>query len=131
MLSFQTALLAALAGQLLVFMKDPSNFKKDTNPNALNFLLVLSYSSVVLNASATITSLILTDKLGELPFRASQDPNLPTSGKTPLSSGALLKLFRVGESFNWAMWHCEFQRKARIPMAVFNNWVLKTFVLDS
>jgi len=67
-----SALLAGLAGQFLVFMKDDTNFPNNPSPDARKFLLMVSYSAVAFNCSATISSLILTDKLGELPISAAR-----------------------------------------------------------
>jgi len=39
------------------------------NPGTFRFLLLLSYSAFILNASATIASLVMIDRLGEIPVR--------------------------------------------------------------
>ncbi|KIM76909.1 hypothetical protein PILCRDRAFT_825916 [Piloderma croceum F 1598] len=106
-----SALLAGLAGQLLVFMKDPNNFPNHTSTGARTFLLLLSYSAVVLNSSATITSLILTDKIGELPVRASMKScmksGLPDSGTDTIetTSTGLLRRYGVGALWSCTIWH--------------------------
>jgi len=102
-------------------MKDPNNFQKNLtsgqNTNAPTFLLMLSYCAVLFNFSATITSLILIDKLGELRLRASRDPDLQGGdGEESLNeprriaetSLKLLERFGAGESWRWMMWHCEY-----------------------
>jgi hypothetical protein len=78
---------------------------------ARTFLLLLSYSAVVLNSSATITSLILTDKIGELPVRASmKSPNFPDPGTDTIetTSTSLLRRYGIGALWSCAIWHCEF-----------------------
>ncbi len=75
----QTSLLAAVATGLLSLINDVVNngdFKRQANPYALTFLYVASFGAIILSASATVTSLFLIDKLGDLPTLAS-DLNKP------------------------------------------------------
>lgn len=46
-------------------------------------LLVLSYTALLFNGSATVTSLTLTDRLGELTFRSSREPHLQPESEDP------------------------------------------------
>jgi len=104
--AFVTALLAALSVQLFVFMKDDGNFSQDTNRTAKTFLQILSYSAIVFNASATFTSLILVDRVGELTIRASmRRAKLPRSGTTRETSLSILKHFGMGKTWIWVMCH--------------------------
>ncbi|PPQ86186.1 hypothetical protein CVT25_006929 [Psilocybe cyanescens] len=68
-----SGLLAAVAAQLLVFFKPDSSFDPNINTQggAKGFLLGACYAALFLNISATISSFILIDNLGEIGFRAS------------------------------------------------------------
>jgi len=104
----QNALLAILAGQLFVFVKDDKNFPKATSSRARTCLTLLSYMAIAFNSSAAITSLILTDRLGELSVRASQKSELFAKGTidTPETSLQILERYGIGSSWSLVMWHC-------------------------
>jgi hypothetical protein len=108
--SYQNALLAGLAGQIFVFVKDDKNFPKATSSRARTCLTLLSYMAIVFNSSGAITSLILTDRLGELPIRASQksESELFAKGTTDTTSSSrqILGRYGIGSSWHWLMWHC-------------------------
>ncbi|TFK37684.1 hypothetical protein BDQ12DRAFT_750514, partial [Crucibulum laeve] len=106
-----SALLTAAAAQLLSFFKSASSFDEGrNNPNAARtFLLIICYSSLFFNVSASISSFILIDKLGELPFRASQrgQQTLPPP-QTAMSStdpDYLLKRYGIGRWWSFLIWH--------------------------
>lgn len=75
---------------------------------SFRFLLLLSYSAFVLNASATIASLIMMDRLGEIPLRAQKlyyEGKLPMAGKIRIDY--LLEDHGAGGLWTWMKWHCE------------------------
>jgi len=102
-----SALFAVLAGTLLVFMQREENFPPETlDGRGHTLLLICSYSAVVLNVSATIGSLVLTDKLGELPLQASQRVHLlPRATVSKDNTTAMLRLYGIGPMWTYAMWH--------------------------
>lgn len=74
----QSALLAAIESQLFVFVKglNSDSQSESESPN-FNFssalgqaLLFFTYLTFFLSIGATVSSLILTDQVGELPIRA-------------------------------------------------------------
>jgi hypothetical protein len=91
-------------------MEDEKNFPINTiGGRAHTLLLIASYSGVVLNVSATVGSLILTDKLGELPVQASQRVNfLPKATVSQDTTTKMLKLYGIGSMWKCAVWHCKF-----------------------
>ena len=145
---FQSALLAVLAGQLLVFVKDSTNFTTTPSPNAHKFLMLISYSAIVFNSSATVASLVLTDRLGELPVRAARmsesekeshhrkstkdsdrtfvaQESDPEGGRTmdesstSESSTQLLVKYGAGELWIWAVVHCKSTSHAFLSVLVW------------
>ena len=103
----QSALLAGIATQLFVFMKNPENLP-ETKSRARVGLVMLSYMALVLNCSASITSLILIYRLGELRLRIAnvEKPlyNCTSTSKTRLD---ILKECGIGSWWTVAMYHCE------------------------
>lgn len=95
-----------LAGLLLICVK-VTKFPDDANPRALTFLTLLSYSSIVFTISATVTSFILADRLGEIPIRASMQSDLATEGSVNATPTYLLKRYGAGSAWAWGVWHCE------------------------
>ena len=118
---FQSALLAAIAAQLFVFMKDPENLSETRSP-AQTGLVMLSYMALVLNCSASITSLILIYRLAKLPLRiANSDKALFYDTST--SKGPLDILRECGIGFSWtlAMYHCENHMICQVNPALIAN----------
>lgn len=69
-----------LSATLLVFIKNLENPVHKAGGHAPTFLLFCSYGAVVFNFSAALSSLVLTDKLGNIPtYCASQDLSLPNA----------------------------------------------------
>ncbi|PPQ69980.1 hypothetical protein CVT25_001532 [Psilocybe cyanescens] len=110
-----SGLLAAVAAQLLTLFKaPPPDGVKAPAEGAQTVLLIACYSAIFLNISATISSFILIDKLGEIGFKSSSkhpiyDPE-STSGK---DIGSILKtqeqlMMDYGASRMWKpmLWHC-------------------------
>jgi hypothetical protein len=107
-LLLQSGLLASTASGLYSFFKDESNFNTRTNPDGTRtFVLILCYSSLLFNIGAVITSFILIDKLGELPFYASARRDLPEAGFLSCSSNDILVKYGVGNRWGAMVWHCE------------------------
>lgn len=111
-LTFQSAavvsgLLASTASGLYSFFKDESKFRARTNPDGTRtFVLILCYSSLLFSIGAVITSFILIDKLGELPFYASAKKDLPAAGSLSCSSNDILVRYGVGNRWETMVWHC-------------------------
>lgn len=112
----QSALLAGLAGTLLVYMQREENFPVETiGGRGHTLLLICSYSAVILNVSATVGSLVLTDKLGELPIQASQRAQLlPQATISEDNTTTMLKIYGIGPMWTYAMWHCKIQVSSQI-----------------
>ncbi|KAK0205302.1 hypothetical protein DFS33DRAFT_757098 [Desarmillaria ectypa] len=98
----QTSLLAAVATGLLSAIND-GNFKQEANPHVLNFLYVASFGAIILNASATVTSLFLIDELGDLPTLTS-DLDKPKEGLAPDTTDILV-YYGLGNTWTWTRWH--------------------------
>jgi len=126
-----SALLAGTAGQLLVFVKDADNLPT-TPSQARTCLILLSYLALVFNCSAAITSLILTDRLGELLVRASRRPHpfLEGTTSTTASSLKILKRYGIGASWNLVMCHWFFCLLAGIT-CIMGQILLYIFLQES
>jgi len=89
---------------------DPNNHAlRNENPAAFKFLLLLAYSALMFNASATVASLIMIDALGALPLRAKkwyQYGRTLSGGRT--GDDYLLEQFGAGTRWTWARNHCIF-----------------------
>ena len=110
-LSLQSTLFVIASTQLLAFFKNPNHFSTSQNnpEGALRALIIICYASLFFNASAAISSFILMDKLGELPFRAASKRQsiLPTGGTITGNSEDLLKRYGVGKLWTFLVWHCQ------------------------
>lgn len=85
----QGALFSAGETALIPFVKtaimnEDGTPRRPAHPAQFKLLLIVSYGAFLFNASATISSLLLIDKLGEMPFlnrektlRANQHPAVP------------------------------------------------------
>ncbi|KAK0204758.1 hypothetical protein DFS33DRAFT_1382657 [Desarmillaria ectypa] len=80
-----TSLLAAVAAGLLSVVHDV-------------------FGAIILNASATITSLLLIDELGDLPDIASADPDKARVGVVDESLD-LLVYYGMKKTWTWTRWH--------------------------
>ncbi|KAK0485177.1 hypothetical protein IW261DRAFT_1417023 [Armillaria novae-zelandiae] len=101
-----TSLLAGVAAGLLSVINDvvsDADFKQTANPHAVAALQVTSFGAIVLNASATITSLLLIDELGDLPDIASANPDKPRAGF--IESQDLLVYYGMEKTWTWTRWH--------------------------
>ncbi|KAG8868320.1 hypothetical protein FRB97_002478, partial [Tulasnella sp. 331] len=81
---------------------------KTTPVPAYRFLLLLSYSAFMLNASATIASLLMIDRLGEIPIRAARLLDNRSTKVVHTSDDSLLEDHCAGGRWTWMKWHCEF-----------------------
>lgn len=116
--SFKSGLLAVVATQLLAMVKSLLDGPIGTDsPRISKALLAFSYSAIVLNSSAAITSLIITDKIGELPLRASRwKRSSPKAGWMNGSEDYLLRRYGIGASWTWALGHCELTSSLSYPI---------------
>ncbi|KAK0223183.1 hypothetical protein IW262DRAFT_1295022 [Armillaria fumosa] len=102
-----TSLLAGVAAGLLSVINDvvsDADFKQTANPHAVAALQVTSFGAIILNASATITSLLLIDELGDLPDIASADPDKVPAGFIDKSKD-LLVYYGMKKTWTWTRWH--------------------------
>ncbi len=82
-----------------------STFKGDSDlmnrePRDRNLVLVLCYGAIFLNISATISSFILTDNLGELDYNAAKDwDKIPKVSDMLGNEATILKQY--GASASW------------------------------
>ncbi len=112
----QTSLLAAVAAGLLSVINDivsDADFKQTANPHALTALQVMSFGAIIMNASATITSLLLIDELGDLPDIASADPDKAQEGSIE-ESRDLLVYYGMKKTWTWTRWHCQCYSKYKL-----------------
>ncbi|KAF8895828.1 hypothetical protein CPB84DRAFT_1682145, partial [Gymnopilus junonius] len=107
-----SGLLASVASQLLVFFKTSSSYASNIpDPlGAQGFLIASCYAALFLNISATISSFILIDNLGELGFHAScKDPtfytDLETAGTMSVTQDKLLIKFGASKMWKLMLWH--------------------------
>ncbi|KAG8982804.1 hypothetical protein FRB94_006354 [Tulasnella sp. JGI-2019a] len=87
-----------------------ATIKGDTPPEgaagAYKFLLLLSYAAFLLNASATIASLLMIDRLGDMPKRALLC--FPDGPPEKVRVEYLLEDYGVGDGWAWMRNHCLF-----------------------
>ncbi len=105
-----------MAAGLLSVINDvvsDADFKQTANPHALTALQVMSFGAIILNASATITSLLLIDELGELPDIASADPEKARAGFVEKSRD-LLVYYGMKKTWTWTRWHCQCYSKYKL-----------------
>jgi len=105
-----SGLLAAVAAQLLGFFKPDANYDGNIHlaGGAKGFLLATCYAALFLNISATISSFILIDNLGEIGFRASCQHDLESltnlSTITTTQDGLLMK-FGASPEWKFMLYH--------------------------
>ncbi|KDR77008.1 hypothetical protein GALMADRAFT_139036 [Galerina marginata CBS 339.88] len=107
-----SGLLAAVAAQLLVFFKDNSNYSGDITQQegAIRFLLASCYAALFLSISATISSFIPIDVLGEIGFRASCQAKelgeiFDNAGTYTTRQDDLLVAFGASQQWNLMLFH--------------------------
>ncbi len=98
-----------MAASLLSVINDvvsDVDFKQTANPHALTALQVTSFGAIIFNASATITSLLLIDELGDLPDIASADQDKVQAGLIE-ESRDLLVYYGMKKTWTRTRWHCQ------------------------
>ncbi|KDR77009.1 hypothetical protein GALMADRAFT_1327154 [Galerina marginata CBS 339.88] len=114
----QSGLLASVAAQLLTLFKTPAPSPSDSSSNntgqpteslAQTFLLVCCYAAIFLNISATISSFILIDNLGEIGYRSSipnnQRPGSPPPTTMSCTPEKLLYTYGASSKWTWMLFH--------------------------
>lgn len=101
--------MAVVSAVLLVALQASA---QDSGPQITTYhisLTVLAYSALVLNISASLSSFILIDKLGDLPFQASQKPlsRLPRMGPIEGTQEQLLLRYGVDRLWTVVVYHCK------------------------
>ena len=87
-------------------------------PRDRNLVLVLCYGALFLNISATISSFILTDNLGELEYNvAKQKLDMPHSHILGREA-TILKQYGASASWNLMLYHCMSHVGAQLPFTV-------------
>jgi hypothetical protein len=76
-------------------------------------LELLTFASLIFNASATVSALIINDKYFELPVHSAwkaynQLNSFGPYDPIPSSSRALLSAYGASSTLFWTQWHCEF-----------------------
>ncbi|KAF9485471.1 hypothetical protein BDN70DRAFT_589063 [Pholiota conissans] len=92
---------------LLLFFKNIANFDSARN-NSHGILLcldIVGYASIFLNISSCMSCFILLDRLGEVPYNASRDPNVPMGGRTTMGQESVLRTYGIGALWKWVIWH--------------------------
>lgn len=95
-----------MEAQLIVLIKTPpdsGSTLRDTQPGLFRFLLLVSYCALSFNSAATVTALIVSDQLGEMPFNSRE---VKTTGK-PNSAHDLLITYQVSKRWKWLVAYCE------------------------
>ncbi|KAG9035822.1 hypothetical protein FRB95_010416 [Tulasnella sp. JGI-2019a] len=104
-----SVLLCGAETQLITMVKTPDGNADvqvwDTYPRAYKFLLLLSYSAFILNASATVASLLMIDRLDEIPLRAKTYIDEHPDAEMP-PFDYLLEDYNAGGRWTWMRWHC-------------------------
>ncbi|KAG8985972.1 hypothetical protein FRB94_003223 [Tulasnella sp. JGI-2019a] len=100
--SVKSVLLCGAEAQLIATIK--GNGQPDKSVGAYRFLLLLSYAAFIFNASATLTSLLMIDRLGDIPKRA----RLRYRNHPPplVRMDHLLEDYGVGGAWTWMKNHC-------------------------
>jgi hypothetical protein len=100
--------LAVVETSLAAFFKDNKHFKSPQS-GVQEAILILTYISIILSISATMSALTLTDEFGEIPSRASRDP-LHINNPVEIVQGKnwdILRYFGARKSTRWVTYHCE------------------------
>ncbi len=104
----QSSLLAAVAGGLLSAINDDHDSFDNSHESLRSFLYIASFGAIIFNISATMTSLVLIERLCGLQWTAAGDPSLPKSGRLMNFDGVdLLSRFGVRKLWRYFIWHCE------------------------
>lgn len=96
----------------------------------VNFLYISSYSSIIFNISAALTSLILIDRLSALPWHAARKENynlMEVSSKMP--NLALLQRFGLKASWRLIVLHCKNRNPGDKYRLTYSFTGFSTFVI--
>ena len=93
---------------------------------------VVGFSSIFLNISACISCFILLDRLGEIPYHAARDSNVPLGGKISVPQHRILRIYGIGALWRWVVWHCEFSKQLVTFFKLTNNFLgLLCFIMGA
>ncbi|KAJ6474295.1 hypothetical protein C8R45DRAFT_1217383 [Mycena sanguinolenta] len=108
-----TTLFAGMSAGLLGVIKSDDALKS-THGVGMTALLSMSFSAMLFNAIATMASLLLTDRLGDIDFDEAQRINITIEGRIGRldSSLNLLSQFGAHKNFKW----------------IFIQWMLYMFI---
>lgn len=111
-MSSQSGLLAAVAAQLLSFFQSGDAFnRRQTSQGGKDTVLALCYVALLLNIAATISALLIIDKMGALPVRGASLP--PTNaGHFPGNPMHILGEYGGSRSWRYVIWHCEYHQNS-------------------
>lgn len=116
----QSALLAVVSALLMIPMQNRENnaAQSQSQRDARLALTVLSYASLILNLSACLSSFILIDELGEIPFRAASKrrSTLPVAGAIQGTPNQLLRRYGAGNLWDVVVLYCEFHHSFHISV---------------
>ena len=96
--------------QMHMFIIQPVNFAHRQSPaGALTFMVLLSYATILFNASAAVTSFIVMDTLSEMPFRSATFEEEPYPERAIVNANQTYLLERYGVRGYWqpVVWHCK------------------------
>lgn len=95
---------------MYTFITNPANYQRRSSPSgAFTFIVLLSYATISLNASAAISSFIVADSLSEIPFRKAtfdEDP-YPEMATVRANQTYLLSKYGAGKMWQSIVWHCK------------------------
>ncbi|KAF8202516.1 hypothetical protein BJ912DRAFT_945049 [Pholiota molesta] len=99
--------LTVTATLLLLFLKNTANFdgSRQNSHGMLIALELLSYASIFLNISSCMSCFILLDRLGDVPYKSSRDPDVPIGGRTTLEQEGVMRTYGIGALWQWVFWH--------------------------
>jgi len=126
--TFQSAatvsgLLAGVTAQLLVFFKTNGTFVSADDPTQ-EPVLTLTYIALILSIGATISSLILTDELSDVPVRAARSRSALESSETQKKvtflghDWGLLRFFGLRRSTRFVTVHLFAQQPPLLSMSL-------------
>ena len=105
---FQAALFTSLEATLITLVKTPATDSAGapilpSHPTLFKILLMLSYFAFILSLSVVISSLMMIDQLGTIPFKSRHAPK----AKAYVKPEALLEGYHLSKKFSFLAAHCE------------------------
>ncbi len=108
----QSTVLAGVESQLLVFFKSSPDFMQQPASITIQYLLVLTYVALIFSVSATISSLVLTRNVGNVPGLIGR---MREHANDTTMHGFEIPPFRTRSSdgiaqrrWRWIEWHCKY-----------------------